>query len=97
MKYAPPIPATNPAIITFLKRNLFTSIPTVSAAVGCSPTARVLSPHLVLKRAKVIAQTIAYIKYTIIDWLKNIGPRTGIFDSNGISIFPRVGEVFQVD
>ena len=49
VKYAPPSPATNPAKITFLYLSLFTLIPTESAAVGCSPTARVRNPQRVLK------------------------------------------------
>jgi len=42
---APPSPATAPASRTFLNLNLFTSIPTLSAATGNSPTARVRSPQ----------------------------------------------------
>jgi len=34
VKYAPPVPATNPASMTFLNRNRLTSIPTLSAATG---------------------------------------------------------------
>ncbi len=52
VKYAPPIPATNPAMITFLKRSELTEMPTLSAAVGCSPIARVRNPHFVLKSEK---------------------------------------------
>ena len=47
MKYAPPIPAMSPAMMTFLYRVASTRMPTVSAATGCSPTARVRSPHRV--------------------------------------------------
>ena len=51
VKNAPPSPATAPAISTLRNRILLTSIPTDSAAVGCSPTERVRNPHLDLKRA----------------------------------------------
>ena len=51
VKKAPPRPAMAPAKITFLNRTAFTLIPTDSAAVGCSPTARVRRPHLLLNSA----------------------------------------------
>ena len=47
VKYAPPIPAMAPASDTFQKRDVFTLMPTVSAAWGCSPTARSRRPHRV--------------------------------------------------
>ncbi len=62
VKTAPPIPATAPAIMTFLNRNLLTSIPTLSAAIGSSPTALVLNPHLDLNSAICMTVTITYIK-----------------------------------
>src|SRR6202035_535892 len=47
VKYAPPMPAMSPARITLRYRRESTWIPTVSAATGCSPTARVRSPQRV--------------------------------------------------
>ena len=49
LKYDQPIPATRPARRTFLYRRRLTSIPTLSAAIGSSPIALVLSPQRVLK------------------------------------------------
>ena len=45
---APPSPAKNPDIKTPLYLTLATLIPNVSAAPGCSPTALILRPNLVL-------------------------------------------------
>ena len=47
VKYAPPMPAMSPARMTFLYRMASTRMPTVSAATGCSPIARVRSPQRV--------------------------------------------------
>ena len=38
-----------------------TRMPTVSAAVGCSPTARTRSPHRVLNRPTCTRMIIAYM------------------------------------
>src|SRR5215475_5486930 len=55
VRYAPPIPATRPPRMTL--RYLFhcTRMPTVSAATGCSPTARTRSPHRDLDRGERVA------------------------------------------
>ena len=50
VRNAPPIPATSPARITLRYRVSLTLMPTVSAAAGCSPTARTRSPQRVLNR-----------------------------------------------
>ncbi len=47
---APPRPASIPLAVTQRYLILRTSIPAVSAAVGCSPTALILSPRGVLNR-----------------------------------------------
>src|SRR5690625_1513995 len=44
---APPSPAKSPANVVAQKRLLLTSIPTLSAAKGCSPTDLSLRPYLV--------------------------------------------------
>ena len=41
------MPAMSPAMMTFRYRIASTRMPTVSAATGCSPIARVRSPHRV--------------------------------------------------
>ncbi|VWM02781.1 Uncharacterised protein [Collinsella intestinalis] len=45
---APPNPAMTPESTTQMKRVRLTLMPRVSAAAGCSPTARTRRPHLVL-------------------------------------------------
>ena len=50
VKYAPPMPAISPAMMTFRYRMASTRMPTVSAATGCSPTARVRRPQRVRVR-----------------------------------------------
>ena len=44
VRYAPPMPAISPPRMTLRYRVASTRMPTVSAAVGCSPTARTPQP-----------------------------------------------------
>src|SRR4051794_11044404 len=84
VRNAPPTPATTPASSTLRYRVQITLMPTVSAAVGCSPTARVRRPHLVRKSATWISTTSTMARYPkTLDW-NTAGPRIGIWDSPGI-------------
>ena len=58
-KNAPPSPAKTPPRSTACQRTARTLMPTVSAASGCSPTARTRSPHLVRKIRKYTNPTEA--------------------------------------
>ncbi|CAH0327685.1 hypothetical protein SRABI128_06358 [Microbacterium sp. Bi128] len=62
VKNDPPIPATAPPSVTFQKRVALTLMPRVSAACGCSPTARTRRPHFVLNSATQITMTATYIR-----------------------------------
>ena len=62
VKNEPPMPATAPARVTFQKRVALTLMPTVSAACGCSPTARTRRPHLVLNSPIHTTITATYIR-----------------------------------
>ena len=61
-----------------------TRMPTVSAAIGCSPTARTRSPHRVLNRPTCTRMIIAYVMYRKIVESKKIGPMIGMSPSTGI-------------
>ncbi len=94
VKYAPPMPATAPASTTVQNRVRFTSMPTVSAALGCSPTERTRSPQRVWYRAYQTRKTATYMRYTMIVCRKNTGPMIGISDSSGMGrIGNRGGEL----
>src|SRR6516162_6098899 len=84
VKYAPPIPAISPEMITFRYRIASTRMPTVSAATGCSPIARVRSPHLVLDSPTCTRIRDAYVRYRNIVESKNTGPMMGMSPSSGI-------------
>ena len=62
VKYAPPRPATAPASDTFQNRVPLTLMPTVSAAFGCSPTARSRRPQRVLKSPNQTRNTAMYMR-----------------------------------
>ena len=61
VKYAPPRPAIAPASDTFQNRVRLTLMPTVSAACGCSPTARRRRPHFVWNSPNQTAATATYM------------------------------------
>ena len=85
-----------PPSSTLRNRSLFTSMPTVSAAFGCSPTARTRRPHRVRNSATCTVAAMTYIRYTIRDWSKKIGPMIGMSDRIGIAIGWKTGGLFQV-
>ena len=62
VKNAPPRPAIAPARETFQNRVRLTLMPTVSAACGCSPTARRRRPHRVLNSPNDTAATAMYMR-----------------------------------
>ena len=62
VKSAPPRPAKTPPNSTACHRTRLTLMPTVSAALGCSPTERTRRPHLVSNSRKVTMTTEAYIR-----------------------------------
>ncbi len=72
-------------MMTFAYRMKDTLIPTVSAALGCSPTARVRSPQRVRKRMKFDTIT-RMIANQAIGCCSNILPNTGISERKGIEI-----------
>ena len=61
VRYAPPMPAIRPPSTTLRYLVASTRMPTVSAATGCSPTARTRSPHRVLNRPTCTRMIIAYM------------------------------------
>ncbi len=61
VKNAPPSPAMAPARETFQNRVAETLMPTVSAACGCSPTARRRRPQRVWKRQYQTRNTATYM------------------------------------
>ena len=62
VKNAPPTPAIAPAIDTTKNLVRFTLMPTVSAACGCSPTARSRSPQRVLNSMNHTTATAMYMR-----------------------------------
>ena len=62
VKNAPPSPAIAPASSTLRYRVRSTLMPTVSAAFGCSPTARVRSPQRVRNSATSITTISTYVR-----------------------------------
>ena len=71
-------------------------MPTVSAAVGCSPTARTRSPHRVLNSPTWTTMIAAYVMYRKIVESKKIGPMIGMSPSTGILIALNVLRVVEV-
>ena len=59
MRYAPPAAASMPERITEAYRTAYTLMPTVSAARGCSPQARIRSPIGVLNMTTYETKTSA--------------------------------------
>src|SRR6516162_3069187 len=84
VKYAPPIPAMSPEMITFRYRTASTRMPTVSAATGCSPTARVRRPHRVRKSPTWTSASTTYVMYRKTVESKKTGPMIGMSPSPGI-------------
>jgi hypothetical protein len=83
MRNAPPTPATMPPRITLMYRVRTTSIPAVSAAFGCSPTARTRRPQRVRNSPTWISATRPNIANTNTLFVNRIGPRMGISDRIG--------------
>src|SRR5690625_4662866 len=83
VKTAPPRPASAPPMRGFTQRVRITLMPTVSAALGCSPTDRTRSPHLLPNKKICNRMIAAYIRYTRMFWLNNTGPMMGNSDRNG--------------
>ena len=77
------MPASMPPMIRLPYRMPLTLMPTVSAAVGCSPTARTRSPHRVLNRPTWTAMIAAYVMYRNSVESKKIGPMIGMSPSPG--------------
>ncbi|CPU65052.1 Uncharacterised protein [Mycobacteroides abscessus] len=86
VKNAPPRPATAPPRIVLRTRVALTLMPTVSAAFGCSPTARRRRPQRLRNRKTCSRITTTYMRYTRRVWRNSTGPTTGICDSTGISM-----------
>src|SRR5437667_11565763 len=95
-KYAPPIPAMSPARMTFRYRSASTRMPTVSAATGCSPMARVRNPHRVRNSANETKASTMYVMYKNTVESKNTGPRIGMAPSPGIFHRLKVAGLFRV-
>lgn len=86
---APPNPANIPDIITAAYLVLVTLIPNVSAAPGCSPTALILSPNLVLYNTYHVTATNINAMKTVayaLNIVSNILP-DGNKPFNGLGIF----------
>src|SRR5581483_7067282 len=96
VRYAPPMPASRPEMITLRYLVAYTRMPTVSAATGCSPTARVRSPHRVANRPTWTSARARYVRYKKIVALKSTGPTIGMSASTGIRIVLKVGGEFSV-
>jgi hypothetical protein len=96
VKYAPPIPAMSPEMMTFLYRIASTRMPTVSAATGCSPTALVRSPHRVLVRPSWMMISSPYVMYRKTDASKKTGPMIGMSPISGIFTRLKVAGLFSV-
>ena len=73
-----------------------TRMPTVSAATGCSPTARTRSPHRVRNRPIWITRISAYVMYRKMFASKKIGPMIGMLPSTGILIVLNVLPALKV-
>ena len=96
VKYAPPIPAMSPARMTFRYRYARTRMPTVSAATGCSPTARVRSPQRVRNSPTCTAAISTYVMYRKTVESKKTGPMIGMSPSPGILKGLKVFGLFSV-
>src|SRR6266508_2702651 len=72
-------------------------MPTVSAAVGCSPTARTRIPQRVWNRARCTAMTRNNARYTKMLASNSTGPISGIFDRPGIVMSRKMPGLLNVD
>ncbi len=70
-------------------------MPTVSAACGCSPTARRRSPQRVRNIPNQTSATAMYMRYTMIVWRNSTGPMTGISLRIGIGMRSKRGGEFS--
>ena len=71
--------------MTLRYRGRSTLMPTVSAAAGCSPTARTRSPHRVLEQADLDHQRSAtYVEVEEDVRVESTGPMSGMSASTGI-------------
>lgn len=71
-KNAPAQPAKAPARVTLIIRILVTLMPAASAALGYSPTDRLLKPQRVLNIAKFTANTMNSVARANIPFLKTL-------------------------
>ena len=67
-------------------RVLITLMPTVSAACGCSPHARIRRPHREWNSMNCSTPTTTYIVYTKMVCWNSTGPIRGILDRIGIEM-----------
>ena len=81
--------------MTLRYRSDRTLMPTVSAATGCSPIARVRSPHRVRNSPIWIPASSTYVMYRKIVESKKTGPMIGMSPSSGIFIGLNVVRVVQ--
>src|SRR5437763_11704256 len=82
---APPRPASAPVLIAAQLRVAITLTPAASSASGFSPAALRLRPMLVFLKTHTRSTAKANPRYTSSDWLKRLGPSTGILWRPGIA------------